>query len=195
MTGRMSEDYYNKHGASYFAETVALDVSSLRDRFSVRLAPGAAVCDAGCGSGRDAKAFLAQGFSVTAFDASPTLASLAREHSGVDVTRLRFQDLAFYEAFDGIWSCASLLHVRIADEVDVLSRLVRALRSSGVWFLGYKVGVGEEAVGERFFRYHTEGSLRAVLAALDVEVDELWQTPDLRPDHHESWINCLARKK
>ena len=42
------------------------------------LPAGARILDAGCGSGRDAKAFAALGHRVTAFDASPELAALAQ---------------------------------------------------------------------------------------------------------------------
>lgn len=191
----MRESYYDDHGSRYFTETVGLDLSPLRDRFTSRLAPGAAVCDAGCGSGRDARAFVAQGFAVTAFDASSTMVMLAREHSGLDVTELRFQDMAFCGAFDGIWSCASLLHVGIADEVDVLARFVRALRPGGAWFLGYKIGQGERSDGDRFFRDHSEASLRGVLGQLNVEIEELWETRDIRPGHAEGWLNCVVRRR
>ena len=40
------------------------------------------ILDAGCGFGRDALAFAKPGYSVTAFDAFPTLVALAEQHIG-----------------------------------------------------------------------------------------------------------------
>ncbi|MGS0758452.1 class I SAM-dependent methyltransferase, partial [Roseateles sp. GG27B] len=87
--------------------------------------------DAGCGSGRDAKAFTEQGFSVAAFDASPALAALASEHSGIAVTVRTFSEVSEIASYDGIWACASLLHLPQADIPAALLGLWQALRSSG----------------------------------------------------------------
>lgn len=80
-----SADYYNQNAASFFASTVTVDMSALHDAFLVKLPPGGRILDAGCGSGRDAKAFASRGYSVTAFDASPDLAELASIHCGFDI--------------------------------------------------------------------------------------------------------------
>src|SRR3712207_7267921 len=40
------------------------------DRFLRRVRPGGRILDAGCGTGRDALAFVQRGFEVVAFDAS-----------------------------------------------------------------------------------------------------------------------------
>jgi 2-polyprenyl-3-methyl-5-hydroxy-6-metoxy-1,4-benzoquinol methylase len=124
---RFSSTYYDAHAAEFFDRTVQVDLADLRSRFTDLLAPGASILDAGCGSGRDSKAFAEAGFSVTAFDCSPPMVELAARYTGLPVQQLRFQDLRFEELFDGIWACASLLHVPIRDEVAVFKRLIRAL--------------------------------------------------------------------
>ena len=74
----------------------------LYQRFLPRLPDQAQILDAGCGSGRDAKAFANLGYQVTAFDASPALIAPAETHLGQPVQRLRFQDITWQEQFDGI---------------------------------------------------------------------------------------------
>ena len=66
-------------GAADFVDaTFSVDMSSLYDEFLPLLKPGASILDAGCGSGRDSKAFKDLGFRVTAFDASSEMVRLAR---------------------------------------------------------------------------------------------------------------------
>ena len=86
-------------------------VSRWRSRATATLEPGAFVLDAGCGSGRDAKWFAQQGGKVAAFNVSPELARLASQYCGFEVAIQRFSDVTETSAYDGIWCCASLLHV------------------------------------------------------------------------------------
>jgi 2-polyprenyl-3-methyl-5-hydroxy-6-metoxy-1,4-benzoquinol methylase len=82
--------YYDQHAVTFFAQTVNVDMSALLERFLSHIQPGGMVLDAGCGSGRDAKAFLARGYRVAAFDASPCLAQLASEYLGQAVAMHTF---------------------------------------------------------------------------------------------------------
>ena len=65
--------------------------------------------------GEIAKAFLNAGFKVTAFDASKKMVDCATELSGLSVLHMAFEDVNWTEKFDGIWACASLLHVSAED--------------------------------------------------------------------------------
>ncbi|MBQ0834859.1 class I SAM-dependent methyltransferase [Marinobacter sp.] len=67
--------------------------------------------DAGCGSGRDSREFLARGYCVTAFDASNKLAGLVSRAIRHLVAVRTFNQVSEYQAYDGIWACASLLHL------------------------------------------------------------------------------------
>ena len=105
---------------TFFADTVDVDMTPLYRCFLPLLPEQAHVLDAGCGSGRDALAFAKLGYRVTAFDASPALVALAESHLRRPVQCLHFQDIAWRETFDGIWACASLLHVPAAELPDVI---------------------------------------------------------------------------
>jgi len=52
-------------------------MSALYARFLESVPLAGLLLDAGCGSGRDSKAFLAMGYRVCAFDASPALVEMA----------------------------------------------------------------------------------------------------------------------
>lgn len=123
-----THQYYVQFAAEFFSSTVGVDMAPIRQRFLAQLAPRAHILDAGCGSGRDARAFAEAGFQVTAFDASAALARLASEHCGFEVTARRFEDVDEVAQYDGIWCCASLLHVPLAAMPETLARLWNALR-------------------------------------------------------------------
>lgn len=189
-------DYYNDNAAEYFESTVHVDMSALRARFLAHVPAQGHILDAGCGSGRDSFAFLHAGYRVTAFDASPELAALAREHIGQPVEVLRFQDITWLNAFDGIWACASLLHVPRPELPDTLQRLARALKSGGVLYVSFKYGDQDRDEAGRHFTDLDETSLALLLDQVpNVHCLEQWVTGDRRPERaHERWLNALLGK-
>lgn len=124
--------YYNANAAGYSEATLNVDMSAIRTRFLQHIPRGGRILDAGCGSGRDTLAFIKDGYAVRAFDGSTRMAERASIYSGLECEVLRFQDVAFDQEFDGIWSCAALLHVQKAEMKDVLRRLIRSLKLGGL---------------------------------------------------------------
>jgi hypothetical protein len=109
---------------------------------------------------------------------------------------MRFEDGAWREEFDGIWACASLLHVPAADFPSVASQLADALRLGGSWYMSFKLGAGERTVAGRLFVDHTAESLRTVLSDLPVKMVEAWVSGDMRSGRiGEHWLNVLVIKR
>lgn len=191
----MSLDYYDTHAAAFFAETCDVDMEPLYARFLAHVQSGGRLLDAGCGSGRDTRAFLERGYAVTAFDASPTLAALASAHCGIEIEIRRFQEVEWSATFDGIWACASLLHVPLVELPDVLQRLACALRSGGVLYASFKYGTGEREHQGRRFTDLDEAGLAALVAEVQgLEILETWVTADRRPGREaELWLNTLLQ--
>jgi len=191
----MNSDYYQLHAQRFFSETVDVDMSELYRPFVAHLKPGARILDAGCGSGRDAKAFSEMGYEVEAFDASAELVELARQHTGLPVKQMRFEEVTEVERYDGIWCCASLLHVPLAELPGVMAQLAKALKPGGVWYLSFKYGCGEREKDGRRFTDMDESGFAEVLSELSgIEVMECWQTHDQRPEREDSWINLVLSK-
>jgi SAM-dependent methyltransferase len=187
-------DFYDAHAGAFAADTLGVDMGPLYEPFLVLVRSGGHILDAGCGPGRDARAFHDMGYRVTAFDASTEMARLAAEHLGEPVQVLRLQDLAAEDEFDGVWACASLLHVPAAEMTGVLARLARALRPGGALFVSFKLGAGEETRGGRQFTHQTEESLQSLLDGQpDLTTVRVWRTSDRRPNRdREEWVNALA---
>ena len=190
--------YYTQHAAEFFHSTVGVDMAPIRQRFIARLPPGGHILDAGCGSGRDARAFAEAGFRVTAFDASAELARLASAHCGFAVAQRRFEDVDEVAQFDGIWCCASLLHVPLADMPETLARLWTALRPGGTLYVSFKHGTGERTHGARRFTDADEAQLHAWFGQMPevTHPPDVWLTDDQRPDRStERWTNALATRQ
>ena len=192
----MTLKYYQDNAQTFFDGTVNVDMSSLYETFTKHLAPGGRVLDAGCGSGRDAKAFQEMGYQVEAFDASSAMVELAREHTGLPVQLMTFADVDWKEEFDGIWCCASLLHVPAVELPEVMLRLADALKPGGVWYVSFKYGDGEREVDGRRFTDIDEVRLRTLIREIKkLEIFELWTTKDKRPYRTEVWVNGVLGKK
>jgi hypothetical protein len=124
------------------------------------------------------------------------MAKLAAAYLGQPVEVLRFQDLAIDAAFDGIWACASLLHVRAEQLDDVFGRFVRALKPGGIWYMSFKQGNGQRLDGGRFFTDQTQESLTSLVAYHNLCLLQVWLSKDLRgPDSRPKWLNLVARTR
>ena len=188
--------YYGRHAAEFAAQTANLDLEPLYQRFLRRVRPGGRILDAGCGVGRDALAFAERGYEVIAFDASEAMVQLARERMGnrAAVHLMHFQDVQWCKEFDGIWTCASLLHVPKRSFTDTAMRLAMALRPGGVWYMSFKLGTDERVAAGRLFVDQTAETLRRGLEPTPVTIDENWISSDIRPNRqNEYWLNAIAR--
>lgn len=190
-------EYYRTNADEFVQGTKDVDVSELYAHFLELLPPGASILDAGCGSGRDTKFFIEQGFKVTAFDYSPEMVRLASSFTGQEVLQLSFEEVSLSDKFDGVWACASMLHIPKKDMLSTLSKLGTSLKAGGILYISYKYGKSELMRGGRLFADYTEESFELILVEVKgLEVVKFWRTSDLRPGRQdEKWLNILLRKR
>lgn len=192
----MSIGFYEQNAEDFFNRSVDADMSVGHQEFVTRLPAGGRVLDAGCGSGRDALAFSRMGFEVTAMEASPRLAELARVHTGLPVEVMTFDDIVWRERFDGVWACASLLHVARADLPAAVRRLRDALKPGGVLWMSFKYGATERQAGDRRFTDLDEAGAHAMLMDTGgLSLIALRGSEDVRDDHvGDRWLTVLAQR-
>lgn len=190
-------DYYNKHAQTFVEGTISVDLGSIYTQFVSRLPDSARILDFGCGSGRDAKYFLSQGYMVDAADGSQELCALAGQYAGIPVRHMLFQDLNDVQCYDGIWACSSILHLSRADLKAVLEKMIRALRKRGIIYTSFKYGTFEGERNGRYFIDMTEDSFAELLRDVGGAVIEAqWITSDARPGRgEEKWLNLILRKQ
>ena len=187
--------YYDKNAEEFCKNTINADMSFCRDKFLKYLSAGASILDVGCGSGRDSIAFKQLGYHVTAMDASPKICQEAEKVLGQKVLCKTFEELDDENVYNGIWACASLLHVPKERVGKVLYRLKRALKNGGVLYASFKYGEEEKVVNGRFFNYYSEHSLREFMVENGFEVLELFVTQDVREGRQdENWVNVVGVK-
>lgn len=188
-------DYYNKHAEEFTASTFEVDMEGLYQPFLVFLPESAKILDIGCGTGRDTLAFKNKGYHVDAIDYSEELVKKATELTGIQVHHASFYDLADSDKYDGVWACASLLHCERDKLLEVLHRIHRALRCTGICYMSFKYGTTDRVKDGRAFTDLDEEQAQGLLAQLDgVAVINQWITVDKRPDRDEQWLNVLWKK-
>lgn len=189
--------YYNKNAADFIKTTQGVDFHQIQDIFLSYLSEGASILDFGCGSGRDAKRFKDLGYQITAVDGSEELCKVAAKYIGIPVRKMLFQELDDQEKYDGIWACASILHLSKNELADVLQKMCRALKNNGIIYTSFKYGTFEGERNGRYFTDLTEDSFRILLRSVrGLSVEKLWLTGDVRKDRgNEKWLNIILRKR
>ena len=190
-------DYYNKNSKDYFNSTVNVDMISSYKDFLGLLPQGAKILDLGCGSGRDSLQFMKLGYDVTAVDGSLELAKRASKLLGKEVIVSSFEELQLEDKYDGIWACASLLHLDNNALRDVLNKLYDNLNDSGIFYMSFKYGTSEFIdKNNRYFNMFTEERLiKFIEENTKYNILQISGANDsLGRINEVKWINVLCKK-
>jgi SAM-dependent methyltransferase len=190
--------FYDVNASQYAISTLDVDMSNIYKRFLKYLKPGSRILDAGSGSGRDTREFLKRGYIVEAFDGSTSLAAISSKLTGIKTRVLRFEDYNDKARFDGIWSCAALLHVPRTGLSNVLTNLIQSLTVDGVLYASFKFGTEEKAADDgRYFTDLNEASLRDLLKQVKckLQVREVWVAKGAGDRYGQiTWINTIIQR-
>ena len=188
--------YYLDNAKSFFDGTVNIDMQMHYNQFLPLLPERANIIDAGCGSGRDSKHFLALGYKVIAFDASSKLAKLATEFTQHNVSCSTFLEFnTKHNSQDGIWACASLLHIPSNELTTTFSHLAKFLKPKGVFYCSFKYGNNETERNGRHFTNLNEALLTNILKDSPLKIQQTWITSDLRIGReNEQWQHAILLK-
>ena len=190
-------DYYNTNSDKYIESTLKVHMNHLYNDFLGNISDGAHILDLGCGSGRDSKFFLEKGYKVTAVDGSEKIAEGASKFLGQEVIVSSFEELNLNEVYDGIWACASLLHVDRKNIVKVIEKISSSLKENGVFYMSFKYG-DNEYIDEngRYFNCYIEETFTSMIKTVDkLNVEKMHKTGDILGGRDSLvWLNILLRK-
>ncbi|MCD4685785.1 MAG: class I SAM-dependent methyltransferase [Anaerolineae bacterium] len=186
---------YNQHAEHYAAHLGSSVLDAEQDRFAALLSAGAWVADVGSGPGHYAVELAARGLNVIPVDLSLGLLREGAQYGVPHCVQANMLRLPFgMGVLDGVWACASLLHLSRDLMPDALRELRRIVRIGGAAFIDVKLGTGEawipvDGAGSRFFTYYQPGELDALITAAG------WQIvhAEVNPDAMRTNITWLAR--
>ena len=196
MTPNKTIDYYNENAESFYQRTVGLDLIEIYEKFLKQVPDSCTILDVGCGSGRDTLYFLNNGYEVISIDASSEMVKLSSKLTNQNTSLLKIEDIAFKDQFEGIWACASLLHIDESKTTDVYHKLRDAMKMNGCCYSSYKYGNGTEVREGRYYSHYDEDSFQKMFENIEgLEIVELWDTLDLKEDgNDEKWLNILLTR-
>ncbi|MBI2140243.1 class I SAM-dependent methyltransferase [Candidatus Woesearchaeota archaeon] len=208
---------YDQHAEWHVQKSNRYSWNKQIDRF-VRELHGRRILDVGCGGGRDIAEFLRRGLKADGLDYSAETIRLCQQ---------KFPDAAFFVGdmrdignikeltnlsnkslpmgrYDGVWACASILHIKKSEVPDVLSGIKSVLKEHGKLFVSVKKGKGERIVydskGKRFFSFYLPNEIKKLFEQSGFKVNYSENISDAeltgkaskpaKPD----WI-CLYAKK
>jgi len=190
---------YEESAAIYIRTTDTLDkfpgLDRELDRFFAAL-PGGLVLDLGCGAGRDAEYLIEQGGDVVVSDVSPEMLRHTRGRCAV-FGAVQCDLLALPLAggvFDGVWACASVLHLPSTAHPDAFSEIHRVLAPGGVAAISLKAGTSEGWVRDDRMPSPRWFSLRRPEAVVEELVAAGFASARVLPSGRGTWFVVEAAK-
>jgi len=154
----MNEDLISKTIASYdlYAKEYDESVSDIpmqpqTDIFLSLLKKNSLILDMGCGQGRDTKRFCEKGHRVIGIDLSKELLKIAERRTydasfiQMDIRNMEFKA----DAFDGLWACASLIHIPKKDMPKTLEKSYEIAREGCIFYATVKKGDEEKTLFDK----------------------------------------------
>lgn len=205
-TDRDTVQSYNDNAAQYAAEAAEMPkwVAAEIDRFVTNLGGEGRVLEIGSGGGRDALELESRGISVRRTDVAEGFVKLLRENGfEADLLDPLTDGLADPQRpgtpYDGVWACASLIHVARQDLGTVLGRLAAVTKACGRLHVSVRDGDGDDVsthgsgtTGQRYVEtYWREPALRTVLTEAGWIVSAVCRYEG-RPD--DWWLSVRASR-
>jgi SAM-dependent methyltransferase len=147
------------------------------ERFAGLLPVPSLVLDAGCGPGRDMARFASLGHVVRGIDANPAFVAMAAVHAPTVLGDLRGLGTTYPDGiFDGVWACASLVHLPRPEACGVLAQIAALLRPVGRFYACVPVGpegYRDEPDGRRWYAGWDARAFAETVAAAGFAVDDV----------------------
>lgn len=187
--------YYDASSTKFLGDMMQGDMQTIYQSFLETLPEKAIILDAGCGSGRDSLFFKDKGHMIFAMDTSEQICQMASEYLGQSVLFCRFQDAHFKVPFDGIWACASMIHLSAKELEHVLDRMYWHLKDDGVMYVSFIYGDFEGERDGDFYLDLNEERATQLFSNTHFSIDKMWTTIQESCLGEEiKWLNIIARK-
>lgn len=127
-------NYYDTNAKEYIENTINCDMSFHYQKFLKYLPKTGKILDVGFGSGRDMIYFKSLGYDVEGIDTSNEFIKNMKI-KGFKVSLLSVIKMNCSNRYDGIWACASLLHVKREELEQAIINCVNALKKMAYYIV------------------------------------------------------------
>ncbi len=186
-------DYYSKHAKEYILSTKTADMNDLYKLFESHIEAYSKILDIGFGSGRDSLYFQNNGYQVTSIDPVKEFCDNAKDIGLNNVIQIAIENIDYHKEFNGIWACASLLHIESSKLVDVFNKCYEALIEKGVLYVSFKEGNFEGYLDGRYFTYLTKESFINIINHTKFKINSIWINED-KLNREVKWLNAILIK-
>lgn len=188
--------FYNDNAEEYFEQTINGNLNVNYNYFLKYIPKNAYILDWGCGSGRDSKFFIDNGYKIRAIDGSYKMCEIASKYINQHVDCIEFKDFDEENVYDAIWACATILHIEEDRLPDILFRMTKALKNEGIIYASFKKGTGTKIVDGKFYNNMTKEKFENILSSigLNYEIKEYFETVSStkRPENC-TWANFVIK--
>ena len=110
---------------------------------------------------------------------------------------ISFLEVEWSAEFDGVWACASLVHMPRNQIAEAVIRLAKALKPGGIFYASFKPGDGEVFRDGRLFNNYNHQSFARLIACIpELDLVEVWFSEHVRPERQsEMWLNTILSKR
>ena len=185
--------YYHEHALEYIDNTKDCNMFHLYFDFEKHLKPGDKILDVGFGSGRDSL-YFSKKYLVTSIDPEITFCEHAKSIGLKNVKNIKAQEINFENEFNGIWACASLLHIPSEELPLVFKKCFDALKINGVLYASFKMSDFEGMRNGRYFTDLTVEKFLTLIKETEFKIDKISFTDDVRKERTDKWINVYLVK-
>jgi SAM-dependent methyltransferase len=190
-----SNNYYDENSSEFISRTVNQPLDHLYQPFLEHIPIGGIILDAGCGSGRDSKVFVERGYTVVAVDTSKQMVASTNHLAGNCAKLQDFRNLDYCDKFDGIWACASLVHLDEREILDTLLVFSKSLKCNGVCYISLKSNIIPKSDGRRFNNITLSQFQDISNQQTALQLIRLWPTETTDLDSFtQQWTNALLFK-
>ena len=187
-------NYYDINAKEYIESTINCDMSIHYEKYLKYLPNKGKILDVGFGSGRDMIYFKSLGYDVYGIDTSISFVNNMLKQ-GFNVECISICDLNIKDEYDGIWACASLLHINRENLEKAIIKCINSLKENGVLYCSFKHGDKEIIKDDRYFNYINEEIINIIAIKNNFKIIEIYKSLEVRVNrNNEEWINIIIQK-
>ncbi|MBI5876745.1 MAG: class I SAM-dependent methyltransferase [Chloroflexi bacterium] len=190
---------YDEDAAAFVARNRNHQMPRPFEAMALHMPAGGLIVDIGAGPGWHTLEWQRRGRRAIALDLSRGLLDEAQALGVAPLLLADMRRLPLADACaDGLWVCASFLHVPRADAPATLREFARVLKMGGALYIGVKGGSGEKftlpiIAAPRYFVFWEEQALDDALRDAGFTIVEAWNdAPEAKATRAAPWINRVA---